>query len=156
MPRSRTSAASADATLRDLVARFAPADAALVDTIRRRLRERLPGAHEIVYEYRDPFVISWSPNEHGYEGVLALRAGAKGVALYFNPGEGLPDPAKLLRGKGLTRSTPIAGPESFANPALQALIEAAIARSPVPFDPDGRGTTVVRSTTAAKGRAPAP
>jgi hypothetical protein len=143
---------SAEDVLRDLVARFAPEQAPLVDTIRRRLRERLPGAHEIVYEYRDAFVISWSPSGHGYEGVLALRAGAKGVVLYFNPGEGLPDPAKLLRGKGLTRSTPIADGAAFDTPALQALIDAVIARSPVAFDAGGRGSTAVRTTAAGKRR----
>ena len=64
------------------------------------LRKRLPTAHEVVYEYRDCFVISYSPNERGYEGVLAIRASADGVKLYFNRGKGLPDPEKLLQGSG--------------------------------------------------------
>ncbi len=68
--------------------------------MRRSLRKRLPTAHEVVYEYRDWFVISYSPNEHGYDGVLAIRGSADGVKLYFNRGKGLPDPAKVLRGSG--------------------------------------------------------
>ena len=72
--------------------------------MRRWLRKRLPTAHEVVYEYRDCFVISYSPNERGYEGVLAIRASADGVRLYFNHGKGLPDPEKLLQGSGNRRA----------------------------------------------------
>ena len=75
---------SAEAQLRTLIAKFAPAHLRLIGAMRRSLRKRLPTAHEVVYEYRDCFVISYSPNEHGYEGVLAIRASADGVKLYFN------------------------------------------------------------------------
>jgi hypothetical protein len=75
---------SAEAELRGLIARFAPAHQGLIGTMRRSLRKRLPTAHEVVYEYSDCFVISYSPNEHGYEGVLAVRGSAKGVELYFS------------------------------------------------------------------------
>src|SRR6266581_8053909 len=89
---------SAEAQLRTLIAQFAPAHQRLIGATRRWLRKRLPTAHEVVYEYRDFFVISYSPNEHGYEGVLAVRASADGVKLYFNRGKELPDPEKLLQG----------------------------------------------------------
>src|SRR6187401_767983 len=91
---------SAEAELRRLVAKFAPAEHRLVTAMRRSLRKRLPTAHEVVYEYRDCFVISYSPNERGYQGVFAIRGSADGVKLYLNRGKGLPDPEKLLRGSG--------------------------------------------------------
>lgn len=91
---------SAEAELRTLISNFAPTHRQLIDAMRQRLRARLPAAHEIVYEYRDFFVISYSPNEHGYEGVLAIHAGANGVKLYFNRGKELPDPERLLQGYG--------------------------------------------------------
>ena len=89
---------SAEAELRGLVAKFAPAHRRLVGTVRRSLRKRLPTAHEVVYGYRDFFVISFSPSERGYEGVLIIRGSAGGIELYFNRGKELPDPEKLLRG----------------------------------------------------------
>ena len=61
---------SAEAEVRALIAKFAPAHLRLIGAMRRSLRKRLPTAHELVYEYRSWFVISYSPNEHGYEGVL--------------------------------------------------------------------------------------
>src|SRR5207302_949155 len=88
---------SAEAELRTLIAKFAPAHLRLIGAMRRRLRKLLPTSHEVVYEYRDlgAVVISYSPNERGYEGVLAIRASADGVKLYFNQGRELPDPEKL-------------------------------------------------------------
>src|SRR5215472_4925914 len=84
---------SAEAQLRTLIDKFTPAHLQLIGAMRRWLRKRLPTAHEVVYEYRDCFVISYSPNERGYEGVLAIRADADGVKLYFNRGKELPDPS---------------------------------------------------------------
>jgi hypothetical protein len=146
---------SAETELRGLIARFAPAHQRLIDTMRRRLRKRLPTAHEVVYEYRDFFVISYSPSEHGYEGVLAIRASADGVRLYFSRGKGLPDPEKLLRGSGQTRWLDVEGASTLARPAVAGLIDEAIARNRVPFADTGRGVVVLRSASAKKRRRPA-
>jgi hypothetical protein len=137
---------SAEAQLRTLIAKFAPAHLRLIGAMRRWLRKRLPTAHEVVYEYRDFFVISYSPNERGYEGVLAIRASANGVRFYFNRGKELPDPAKLLQGSGKqTRWIHLEGASTLARPAVARLIDKAIARNRVPFARTGRGPVVIRS-----------
>ena len=144
---------SAEAELRTLIAEFAPEYRRLVAATRRWLRKRLPTAHELVYEYRGFFVISYSPNERGYEGVLAVRADANGVRLYFNSGKGLPDPAKLLQGSGTkTRWIGLEGASTLVRPAVARLIDEAIARSRVPFARAGRGPVVVRLTSAKRRR----
>jgi len=148
---------SAEAELRALIDKFAPAHLRLVGATRRALQKRLPTAHEVVYEYRDCFVISHSPNDRGYEGVFAIRAGEKGVQLYFNSGKGLPDPAKLLKGSGgQTRWIILEAASTLARPEVARLIEAAIARNPVPFAKAGRGSVIIRSTTAKKQAKPRP
>lgn len=140
---------SAEARLRTLIARIAPAQQRLFSAARRSLRTRLPAAHEMVYEYRNCLVTSYSPNEHGYEGVLALRASADGVKLYFNRGKGLPDPEKLLRGSGnQTRWIQVEGASTIARPAVARLIDEAIARNRVPFSHAGRGPVVIRPASA--------
>jgi hypothetical protein len=123
--------------------------------MRRWLLKRLPTTHEIVYEYRDCFVISYSPNEHGYEGVLAIRASADGVKLYFNQGKDLKDPAKLLQGSSQKRWIFMEGASTLARPEVTRLIDEAIARNRVPFARAGRGSMVIRSTSAKKRRSPA-
>jgi len=140
---------SAEAQLRTLIAKFAPAHLRLVGATRRWLRKRLPTAHEVVYEYNDFFVISYSPNERGYEGILAIRATANGVKLYFNRGKHLPDPAHLLQGSGKqTRSMNLEGACTLARPEVARLIDEAIARNRVPFARAGRGSVVIRTTSA--------
>src|SRR6266436_8460975 len=144
---------SAETQLRGLIARFAPGHQRLIGTMRRWLRKRLPTAHEVVYEYHDFFVISYSPNEHGYEGVLAIRASANGVRLYFNRGKELPDPAKLLQGSGKqTRSINVEDASTLARPQVASLIDEAIARNRVPFAGAGRGSVVIRSASAKQRR----
>ena len=145
---------SAEAELRGLVAKFAPAHQRPIGAMRRSLQKRLPTACEVVYEYRDCFVISYSPSDRGYEGVLALRASADGVRLYFNRGKGLPDPENLLRGSGnQTRWIPLEGASTLTRPAVGSLIDEAIARNRVPFARAGRGAVVMR-TGSAKQRRP--
>jgi len=144
---------SAEAHLRTLIAKFAPAHLRLIGAVRRSLRKRLPTAHEVVYEYRDFFVISFSPNGRGYEGVLAIRASANGVKLYFNRGKELPDPARLLQGSGnQTRSINVDGASTLARPAVASLINEALARNRVPFARAGRGSVIIRSASAKQRR----
>ena len=139
---------SAEAELRRLIAKFAPAHLRLIGAMRRWLRKRLPTAHEVVYEYHDFFVISYSPNERGYEGVLAIRASADAVKLYFNQGKDLPDPAKLLQGSSQTRWIHMEGASTLARPEVASLIDEAIARNRVPFARAGCGSVLIRSASA--------
>jgi hypothetical protein len=143
---------SAESQVHALIAKFAPAHLRLIGAMRRSLRKRLPTANEVVYEYHNQgaVVISYSPNEHGYEGVLGIRASADGVRLYFNRGKDLPDPEKLLQGSAQARWVDVEGASTLARPAVASLIDEAIARNPVPFEPAGRGSVVIRSTSAKK------
>ena len=140
--------------LRTLIAQFAPAHERLIGAMRRRLRKRLPTAHEVVYEYQNQgaVVISFSPNEHGYEGVLGIRADAEGVKLYFTQGKELPDPAKLLQGSSQTRFIDVEGASTLARPEVVSLIDEALARNRVPFAGAGRGSVVMSRSTSAKKR----
>lgn len=141
---------AAEAEVRTLIAKFAPAHLRLVAAMRRSIRKRLPTAHEVVYEYRSWFVISYSPSGHGYEGVLGIRGDADGVRLYFSRGKELPDPEKLLKGSAQVRFIEVEGASTLARPAVARLIDEAIDRNRVPFARAGRGWVVLRSATAKK------
>jgi hypothetical protein len=143
---------SAEAQLRTLIDKFTPAHLRLIGAMRRWLQKRLPTAHEVVYEYRDCFVISYSPNQRGYEGVLAIRASGNAIRLYFNRGRELPDPAKLLQGSASqTRWIHLEGASTLVRPEVARLIDEAIARNRVPFA-RGRGSLVIRSASAKQRR----
>lgn len=144
---------AAEAQLSALADRFAPAHLQLIATTREHLRKLLPTAHEVVYEYRDCFVISFSPTGQGSEGVFAIRASVDAVALYFNQGKGLPDPAKLLKGSGKqARSINLEDEATLVRPEVARLIDEAIARNQVPYESTGRGSVVIRPTSAQQRR----
>ena len=145
---------SAESQVHALIAKFAPAHLRLIGAMRRSLRKRLPTANEVVYEYHNQgaVVISYSPNEHGYDGVLAIRASADGVKLYFNQGKELPDPAKLLQGSSQTRWINVEGASTLARPEVVSLIDEALARNRGPFAGAGRGSVVMSRSTSAKKR----
>jgi hypothetical protein len=145
---------AAEAELTTLIARHAPTHQRLISAIRRVLRKRLSTAYEIVYEYDNlgAVVISFSPSEQGYEGVLAIRATAEGVKLYFTQGKDLPDPEKLLQGSAGARWIPVDDAAKLKQPAVTSLIDEAIGRTKVPFASTGRGTVIIQSTSAKKGK----
>lgn len=153
--QSATAQRSAEAELRGLIVKFAPAHNRLIGAARRSLRRRLPTAVELVYEYRDCFVISYSPNDRGYEGVFAVRGSAEGVKLYFSQGKQLPDPEKLLQGSANARWILLEGASTLALPTVTRLIAEAIARNPVPFARSGRGS-VIMSASSKKRRSTKP
>lgn len=146
---------SAEAQLRTLITKLSPERLRLIAAMRRLLRKRLPSAHELVYEYRSWMVISFSPSERGYEGVLAIRADSDGVKLYFNQGKNLPDPEKLLKGSAQARFIEVESAATLARPAVTCLIDEALARNRVPFEREGRGSVVIRSASPKRPR-PAP
>ena len=158
VPGSTQSAAerrAAEAQVRELIDKFVPTHLRLIAAMRRSLRKRLPTAHEVVYEYQNlgAVVISFSPNERGYEGVFGIRADADGVKLFFGRGKELPDPEKLLQGSGSqVRSIEVEGASTLARPEVAGLIDEAIARNPVPFASAGGGSVVIRSASAKQRR----
>ena len=148
--QSATERRSAEAQVRMLIDNYVPVSQRLIAALRKSLQKRLPTAYQVVYEYHNlgAVVISFSPNEHGYEGVLAIRADAKGVKLYFSRGKELPDPEKLLKGAAQARWMAVESSATLARPAAALLINEAIARTKVPFAKDGRGPVVIRSASS--------
>lgn len=144
---------AAEAELKALLERYAPEHLALVGVVRRKLRKLLPTAHEVVYEYGDFVVSSFTPRGHGHEGVLSFHASDEGVKVYLSGGKDLPDPEELLQGSAKqVRWIPVESASTLKRAAVVALMEAAMALNKIPFAKTGKGSVVVRETTAKKRR----
>jgi hypothetical protein len=162
VPRaSISSRGSAADQLRRFIAKFDRRDQALIRAVRSALRRRLPKAFELVYDNYNFFVIGYGPTERPSDAVLSIAAGASGVGLCFLHGARLPDPAGILLGSGRkTRFVRLSTAATLKQPAVRALIDAAIARGKA-FPTTGRGQLIIRSVSAkqrprrrqAKGRA---
>jgi hypothetical protein len=137
------------AQLAGFIAKFTPANARLIKALRAKMRRRLPHAVEMVYDNYNFFVIGFGPTERPSEAIFSLAAQASGVALCFLHGAKLPDPKKLLRGSGnQVRSIKLPTAKTLDEPDVQALIETAIERAPVPFDTSARPRLVIKSISA--------
>jgi hypothetical protein len=143
------SSGEAEKQLDGFIAKFDPANQKLIRAVRRALRKRLPTAFELVYDNYNFFVIGYGPTERPSESILSLAAAANGVGLCFIHGAGLPDPHKILRGSGKqTRFVHLDSAAVLANPAVDALIAAAIDHATVPMRAKGRGQLIIRSISA--------
>jgi hypothetical protein len=131
------------------IAKFDPANQKLIRAVRKALQKKFRRANELVYDNYNFFVIGYGPSERPSEAVLSMAAGANGVGLCFLYGASLPDPKKILLGSGnQTRFIRLENVGVLKRPEVQALIDAAVAYSKVPFPASGRGKLIIRSISA--------
>jgi len=86
--------------LAGFIKKFDSKNAALIRSVRKVLRKRLPTANELVYDNYNFFVIGYCSTERPSDCILSIAAGANGVGLSFYHGATLPDPHRLLPGSG--------------------------------------------------------
>ena len=139
--------ADAEKQLRGFIAKFEPRHQGLIRAARRALRERLPGAWELVYDNYNFFVIGYSPTTRPSDMVFSLAAAASGLNLFFAQGAVLADPKSVLQGEGKqVRFIRVPSVDVLARPEVEALVAAALRRAK-PFDP-ASGGLVIRSISA--------
>ena len=145
----RASRSSPEKQLAGFIDKFEPAMAKRIRDARRKMRAKLPGAIELVYDNYNFFVIGYGPSARPSEAIFSLAAQAKGLALCFLQGVGLPDPKGLLRGSGSrVRNVRLETAATLDQPEVSALIEAALARAKVPMDRRGKHQLIIRSVSA--------
>ena len=153
MPSTKTPTAST--RLGGFIARFTPDIARLTREVLARVRERLPGAVEMVYDNTYALVIGFGATERPSEAVFSVIAYPKYVSLCFLQGASLPDPENMLRGSGnIVRHLRLEDAAVLDRPAVRALMDRAIAQSETPFESKRR--RVVIRAIAAKRRSRRP
>ena len=131
------------------IAKFEPANAALIRASRAVMRKRLPTALELVYDNYNFFVIGYSSTERASDCVVSLACGANGVSLSFYYGASLPDPDGVLLGGGTqNRFVRLESAKTLSTPAVERLIAAALAQAKTPMPATGKTRTIVKSISA--------
>jgi hypothetical protein len=138
-------------------AKYEPATAKLGKALRAKMRARLPGLNEIVYVYenQDALVISYSPSEHGHQGVFSTGLYPNELKLFFGQGAKLSksDPNKLLKGSGTTvRGVVLKSAADLDKPEIADLMAAALKLANVRLDPGAKGSVIIKAE-AQKERA---
>jgi hypothetical protein len=151
MPRATPAAKgpSPATRLAAFLAKFDPAVAKVVRGARRILREELPTAVELVYDNYNFLAIGFCSSERVSDCIVSLAAAANGVSLSFYYGSTLPDPQGLLQGSGKqNRFVRLPTAATLKEPAVSALIRAAVAQAKTPLPSSRRGYTVIKSVSA--------
>jgi hypothetical protein len=140
------------ALLARFLARFNPDVARLARTARAKLRKRLPGAIEMVYDNYTALAIGYCPTDRPSDAILSIVIFPKKVSICFLQGRHLPDPQRLLQGGGnqVRFVTLDAGAAILDTAPIRALVSEAIAFGETPFR--GRGRLVIRSISATRRR----
>jgi hypothetical protein len=126
------------------LSRFPPEVVALAKKCLPRLRRTFPGANEIVYNYSNSVVVSFSMSERGYEAIVAVAIDARAVRLYFD--KSLPDPKKLLGGSGSkVRYLAVKTASELDHEDIQAMIKAAIKHSGAKLPRTGKTRMIIKS-----------
>lgn len=114
-----------------------------------KLRKLLPGAVELVYDNYNALAIGFAPSERASDVVLSIALYPRWVSLFFLHGASLPDPKRLLKGKGSrVRHLVLDPPSLLDTPPVRALIAAAVKSAPVPFARNRRRRMVIKSVSA--------
>jgi hypothetical protein len=141
--------AGAAKQLSAFIAKFDPDHQALIRSVRKVLRNRLPSAHELVYDNYNFFVIGYCSSERPSDCIVSIAAGAGGVGLSFYRGADVPDPHKLLLGSGTqNRFIRLESAKTLSDPQVAALITAAISQAKTPLPIAGTGKLTIRSISA--------
>jgi hypothetical protein len=113
------------------------------------MRMRLPHSFEMVYDNYNALVFAFSTSPKPADFLFSIALYPKWVTLFFAYGKGLPDPEKRLEGSGVRiRGIRLESAATLNDPAVVALMDAAIARSKVPFDAAHKHSLVVQSVSA--------
>jgi hypothetical protein len=139
----------------EFLAKYSPEIAALAHAVLRKMRERLPGAVELVYDNYNALVVGFGPTERASDAVFSIALYPRWINLFFLHGVGLPDPKRLLKGNGkVVRHVVLNEAEDLDDPAIRELMARALDRSKLPLTRPGR--MVIKSVSAKqRSRRPA-
>lgn len=145
--------------LEGFLAKYDPAVVKQAKAVLAAMRKRLPGATEIVYDNYNALACGFGPGEKTSHAILSIAVYPKWVTLFFLHGAKLPDPTKRLAGAGKqVRSIRLDdGVATLRDPAVDALIDAALESAPVAIDPGQRYRLIIKSVSPTqRPRRPAP
>ncbi|HEV1996067.1 MAG TPA: hypothetical protein VGR03_17170 [Candidatus Acidoferrum sp.] len=151
-------AANPKRQLDSFLAKYDPAIAAYARRVLVKLRKRLPGAVEMVYDNYNGLVIGFGPNDRPSLAIFSIVLFPRWVTLCFLQGAGLPDPQRRLQGQGrVVRHIRLEDSSVLDDAYVQRLMNLVLHRAKVPLDPKNRRQLIIKSISAKqRPRKPTP
>jgi hypothetical protein len=114
-----------------------------------KMRERLPGAVEMVYDNYNALVIGFGPTERPSEAIFSVVVFPRWVTICFLQGARVPDPQKRLCGNGKqVRHIRLAKADDLDTPGVRDLVTRALECASKPIDGTGDGRLIIKSISA--------
>ena len=128
-----------------IIARRSPEMAKLTRAVLAKVRARLPGASELVYDKKNSLVIGFCPDARASNVINSLAVYTKWINLYFFEGDALPDPEGLLQGTGvMVRHIRLDNATDLDRPAVKALMKAALKCADPPLNKKAKRKMLLR------------
>jgi hypothetical protein len=145
MPRT----ASPAQQLARFLAKYTPEIAAEGRRALAKMRKRLPGSTEMVYDNYNGLVIGFGPTEKPSLAIFSILLMPDHVTLCFLQGANIPDTNRRLKGGGnLVRHVRLVPPSVLDDPEILDLMNTALYRAKVPIDPKARRQLIIKSISA--------
>jgi hypothetical protein len=131
------------------LAKYSPRIAAQGRRALAKMRKRLPGSTEMVYDNYNGLVIGFGPTDKPSLAIFSILLLADHVTLCFLQGAGIPDPNRRLKGGGnLVRHVRLVPLSVLDDPEILDLMNKALYRARVPIDPKARRQLIIKSISA--------
>jgi hypothetical protein len=135
--------------LRSFLAKFDPRVAASARAALARLRKKLPGAIELVYDNYNALAIGFGPSDKASEAIFSIAVFPRWVSLFFLQGAKLPDPSKVLKGSGTrVRHIVLTDLKILEQPPVKKLMALALKSAKRPLEPSQRRRLIIKSISA--------
>jgi hypothetical protein len=129
--------------------KYDPAVAAVARGALARLRRRLPGAMELVYDNYNALAIGFGPSQRASEAIFSIALYPRWVTLFFLHGVRLADPRKILKGSGKrVRHIVLRAAADIGSKDIEALISASLKLAGQPIDRRQRRQLIIKSVSA--------
>ena len=131
------------------LAKYNPPIASLARHALAKLRKRLIGSLEMVYDNYNALVIGFVPNERPSDAIFSIALYPDHVSLCFLQGAGIPDPHGRLLGSGnVARHVRLESAATLDDPEIVSLMNAGLRRAKVPLDPKRSRRLIIKSISA--------
>lgn len=125
-----------------------PDMAKLTKAVLAKVRERLPGSVEMVYDKKNSLVIGFCSAARASNVINSIAVYSKWINLYFFEGDTLPDPEGLLQGTGsMVRSIRVTDAADLDRPAVKTLMAEARKCAEPPLDPKATRKVLLKQST---------
>ncbi len=132
--------------LDEFLAKFTPEIEKLARACRAKLRKRLPGATQMIYDNYNGLVIGFGPSEKASEAYFSLVMYPRWINFFFLQGAKLADPHKVLQGSGgVVRHIRIGAASDFDKPEIRDLMDTALMNARKSIEPGTVERVVIRA-----------